>query len=694
MTSSRDEDANSGRGRSRPPNLPVEYGGRRMQHSREPAPAPDLQFQQLTGILRRRKRLIFVVAMFGTMLAVAAGLLIPPKYKVKAQLVVGQESVGDVKGQTAAIRPEDEAANIDTHVIALGSRDHLQRVVDSLSEDPEFRPHDMDWFRPWTWLADTGALSVDDLDRRLKVNRELRSRVIAVEFSSTNPKRAVAVANRVVQLYVESQDKQKRAYLNREMGQLSELVQQTRNEVERAQSAMQKYRAAHGLPRTEVGIPAARRTDRIDWQLVDLRNQLGLVKADLARRHGQQAHLRDLNGSGAVVELGQKTEHEGAQGAGDDARVRAIQQRLAIAQGAGLAAVEVEAPLRELARNVAASGQLYGSLLRHQQEIREQLDMVAPDIRIISAAVPPNRPSSPAPVLFIFPALIIASIAGSLLAVAAERLDRGLRSAREIEDALGIPCIGLVPKLHGMGKERPHHYLQSKPFAVYTEAIRSVVVATLRLGALGTRPKVILITSSVPKEGKTTLAVSFALYAAFLRPRVLLVDFDLRHPATLREFGEFDGKLKNGVFDLLNQDRPIEEVIQRIPGSSLDYLPVSSSPVDPLRLFAGEEVLCLMGQLRENYDCVVIDSPPLLAVTEARLLASMADKVLFAVQWGSTKREVAQNALSLLRNPGFVAKDCSATASAVVTQVNLQKHALYRYGDSGECLVKYKKYFS
>ncbi len=668
MASSKD----TKRGGSRRSVLPVEHGGRRVQDFREPATAPELQFQQLAGILRRRKRLIFMVAMSGTMLAVAAGLLIPPNYKVKAQLVAEQESAGDVRGQAADVRPDVEEATIDTHVTALTSRDHLQRVVDSLSADPEFRPRDMIWSRPWTWLADSGALSVEDLDRRLKVIRELRSRVIAVEFSSSNPKRAVAVANRVAQLYAESQLKQKRAGLGREMARLSKRVPEVKNEVERAELVMRVYRVAHGLPEPN-------QTDIIDQQLAALKGQLSLAESDLAeRRAPSRSQLQSPP---------RNTDH-----ADDGARVRSIQQRLAIVQGASQEAKEVEAPLREFARQAAASEELYNSLLRRQNEIREQQNMVVPDIRILSAAVPPHRPSSPAPILFIFPALIVASIAGSLLAVAAERLDRGLRSGREIEDALGIPCIGLVPKLHQMGKHRPHHYLRSEPFCAYTEAIRSVAVATLQLDVLSHGPKVILITSSVPKEGKTTLAVSFAACAALLRPRVLLVDFDFRNPATLRELGELGGKPTTGAFDLLSQDRPIAQVIQRIPDLVLDYLPVRRFPVDSLGLFAGEEVRRFMRQARENYDCVVIDGPPLLAVAEARLLASMADKVLFGVQWGSTRREVAQSALSLLRNPGFLDKDYSAFASAVVTQVNLKKHALYQYGDAGEFCVKYKKY--
>jgi succinoglycan biosynthesis transport protein ExoP len=126
-------------------------------------------------------------------------------------------------------------------------------------------------------------------------------------------------------------------------------------------------------------------------------------------------------------------------------------------------------------------------------------------------------------------------------------------------------------------------------------------------------------------------------------------------------------------------------VVQRVPGLQLDYLPACRRPVDPLPLFADERMPRLLRQLRESYDCVVIDSPPLLSVTEARLLAAMVDKVVFVVKWGSTRRDDAQNALNLLRNTGLPGHDRVALAGVVVTQADPKKHARYRYyGDIGD----------
>jgi polysaccharide biosynthesis transport protein len=575
---------------------PTEYDVRYTQRAGEPTMAPEIHFQQFVGILRRRARLILMVAACGTMLAGVAGLLIPTDYTAKAQIVVEPQQANLLVGRAAVAPPPDQSA-IDTQVTMLTSRDHLQRVLDSLSEgsaDP--------------MATEVGALSFDDLERRLKVKQERASRVIGVSFTSTNPEWAAAVANRVVQLYAEGQSAQRREYATGELARLDKRIAELKTEMERAGTAMPKP-------------------------------------------------IQKLSGT--------------VQATGSEGR-------------------EAEARLRDLARETATTGQLYDSLLRRQKEIRDQQETIAPDVRIVSLASPPRRPSSPNPILFILPALIVSSICGGFLAVILERLDRGLRSERDINDALGIPCIGLVPRLPRMRRTRPHKYLLTKPSAAYTEAIRSVAAA-LHLATPNDAPATVLISSSVPREGKTTLAVSLAVYVAFLQRRVLLVDLDFRNPSILRELGS---KAERGILDLHLHNRPLAEVVQHMPDLGLDYLPICRCPDDPLALFASGQMPRLLHQLREGYDCVIIDGPPLLGVAEARLLASMVDKVLFVVKWGSTRREVAQNALDLLRKPGRFDENRVKLPSALVAQVDLKKHARYRYGDVGESFVKYRKYFS
>ncbi len=626
----------------------AEHDAPGAQPAGKPQPAGELHFNQVIAILRRRSPLILTIAGIGTVLAIVVGLLIPPKYTAMAQLVI-EAPAGSAAERASGVSALDES--IDTHVTLLSSRDHLQRVIESLSQDPELRPAAPNtadpeptlgassgapqsavldrpmgstatettglnelkrrlsvWLGPLRRSGSTAVPSLEEFERNTRTIQERRSRVITVGFTSTSPEKAAAFANRIVQLYIDRLTEQKQAYASREMARLDERIAETKYEMERAKAAVQK----------------------------------------------------------------------------------AIQQRHGSEQNAGSEEREADGQLRELVRHAGTSAQLYDSLMRRRKEMQDRQETVAPGVGMQSLAGVPNRPSSHNPILFIFPAFIVFAIGGSWLAVILEQLDRGLRSEQETSDALGISCIGLVPLLPRKHAIRPHQHLLTEPFSAYAEAIRSAV-ASLGLAGSARTSKVVLISSSVPGEGKTTLARSLAAYVGVLGRRVILVDLYFRPSSPL---GEFDDTAERRIVDLPLQNRPPAELIRHIPEAGIDYLPMAGYHLDPLALFAREQMPRLVRQLCERYDCVIIDGPPVLGSVEARLLPSIVDKLLFVLKWGSTRREVAQNALSLLRDSGCLDTDRSDLAVAIVTQVDLKKHARYRYGDVGEFLVKHSKYYS
>jgi hypothetical protein len=147
------------------------------------------------------------------------------------------------------------------------------------------------------------------------------------------------------------------------------------------------------------------------------------------------------------------------------------------------------------------------------------------------------------------------------------------------------------------------------------------------------------------------------------------------------------------VGDLFLSDRPASEYIRHLPDYKLDCLPLRRGlGVDPVKLFATEQLPRLLEDSRTRYDCIVIDSAPLMAVTETRLLAPLADTVLLAIRWGSTHRGVARNAAAMLADPLSYRGRRPARVVAALTQVDLKRHARYRYGDSGEFLGReYRK---
>jgi succinoglycan biosynthesis transport protein ExoP len=733
-----------------------------------PVMRSEFQFQQLINILRRRAGMIATVAIIGTVLVCLAGLLIPPKFTAKSQIVFEPETAG--LGHGREIVQTDDQGAIQTQVTALTSRAHLQHVLDSIAQDPGVhapaQPNgdppgivDRLWLtlgtdlRHWTSQLITAGeqlgqigqeprtMSVERFERDLNVYQERGSHVIGIAVRSASPEDAARGANRIAELHYDNQYQQKRENTSRTLAWLDGRIAELKDDVERTEAAVQEYRIAHSLAE-------AKRTDPVDTKIADLNQKRTAAEADLAGRRARLDFVRELRrrdtggaylaqmldspalrnlvqqdsmlrqsladqtatlGSqhpktraiGAQLDEVQRKIRQEAARAGDaledeakiaDAKVRSLSDQLGTVQAAGSKAQSAEVRLHELERQATASRQLYDNLLQRREQLREQAEMIAPDVRVLSLATPPERPSSLNPILFILPAMIVSSIAGGLLAVVLERMDRGLRSERDVNETLGISCLGLVPLVRCRTGTRPHQQLHGRPFAAYTEAIRSLV-AQLSLSGDRPPPKVILVTSSVPREGKTTLSVSLAAHEALLGRRVILLDLDFRHPAVMQEIG---ADAKAGAFDLLSQDQDnfSSASIQKISKLGLDFLPVYSGPGDPLAPFVGGQLPSLVRRLRATYDCVIIDGPPLLAVTEARLMAAMADKVLFVVKWSSTRREIAQNALNLLRAIGVIGGNTPPDGiSAVVTQVDLNRHARYRYGDVGESFVTNRQYY-
>lgn len=577
---------------------------------------------------------------------------------------------------------------------------------------------------------------LDAFERNVNVYQERDSHVIAVTYSATSSGQAAMAANRIAQLFIGGEQERKRAEANRIEQWLNQRIPEVATGYEQDETAVQNYLTGHNLAEPNPNGVS-------DQRVAELNRELATAESDLAKRQAQLASIRDLRQRGSNVDaiVGQldspadtdllrrrdalvqaqaeatvtyganhpKAQQLAAQlqeirrALADEANravdrltseVRATSDRaLSIRQQlAGLqsAKSQAEPRVRELNYQAAATGQLYEGLLQSRARLHTQQETSLPELRILSLASPPDRPSSFSPFLFILPSLIAFAIGAGLVSVASERLDQGLRSDYDVTSALGIPCVGLVPRLRGVRKRRPHRRLLTEPFAAYAEAIRTVI-ASLQVADSRGIPKTILVTSSVPGEGKTTLAVSLAAYAAHIGRRVLLVDLDLRHPGVLREVG---GKAQGTILDVILQGSLPEDVVQRRRGFQFDYLPASRRAYDLFPLFADERMPQVLMRLRERYDLVIIDSPPLLAVTETRLLAAMVDKILFVVKWSSTRRDITQHALNLLRNTGLLGGDQVGTANAVVTQVNLKKHAEYRYGDIGESIATYAEYYT
>ena len=368
------------------------------------------------------------------------------------------------------------------------------------------------------------------------------------------------------------------------------------------------------------------------------------------------------------------------------ARERLLRESLAAAKAALAGRQRDEVQLNELQREAEANRTLYKAFLERFKKLSEQQGALQAGVQVISVAAAPTKPSFPRPQLIIAVGFTGSLVIATLLAFIAESLESGLRSARQVERALRVGNLGLVPRVTKLkGNLKLHQYLAQKPRSAYAEAVRAVQIG-LQYTNVDRPPQVVLVTSSLPSEGKTTLAISLAASAAAAGHKTVVVDLDLRHPSVRRETDQ--ASTAPGLVELIAGEASLDKVTHIDPTQpALHLITVRRNPANPLDLLASQKMASLITQLRSRYKYIVLDAPPLLGISDTRVAVYLADAVLFVVRWGKTKAEVAQNGIAALT-------ECRApVAGAVLTQVNLKRHAKRAYGDAVEYYGKYKQYY-
>lgn len=341
--------------------------------------------------------------------------------------------------------------------------------------------------------------------------------------------------------------------------------------------------------------------------------------------------------------------------------------------------------LRNLKGMARADAQLMNDLVGRRAEVRKRLEQVSPDLTVVSRASVPLRRSSPHPALFIAPGLLLILAGSCFLAISREQLDQGMRSATDVISAVDAPCLALVPQVGALSA--PERLVARRPFAAYAEAMRRIAMA-LDLGRETKRAEIVLVTACNAADGKTDLAIALSEYLGRAGRRVLLIDLDVRAPAVARLLDVDDAA---GVTQVALARLPASSAIQRPDSVCFDVLAMEPAPVDPITLAASRSVPAMLQQLRGSYDVVVIDGPTALDRAEAATFAALADTVLLALRWGNTRRVFARNASRHLRGSDQPGITGARRLAAVLMQVPVRRHALYRFGDGIELQARFDR---
>src|SRR5262249_157762 len=258
---------------------------------------------------------------------------------------------------------------------------------------------------------------------------------------------------------------------------------------------------------------------------------------------------------------------------------------------------------------------------------------------------------------------------------------------REVEEALGIPVLASVRKMNkselakdGMSVPVPF-YQMYYPLSPFSEAMRTLR-SSIQMSDVDQPPKVIHVTSARPGEGKTTIAVSFAISAAMAGRKVVLVDADLRPPTASRLFRLHQEK---GLVDLLVGTATIDDVLRFHEDCKLTLLPAGSRSLNPPDVLGSDRMKGLISRLRETFDYVVLDTPPVGPVVDPVIVANLSDKTIFVVQWASTPRELVETSIQQVSTHKRV-------AGVVFNSVNQDRAK--KYGGEYYHAKNYEKYYS
>lgn len=566
-------------------------------------------------------------------------------------------------------------------------------------------------------LAIIGALR-----RAIIAEQRGLSVVITISVKSESPRKAALIANQIADQYLVDQLEAKFEATRRATSWLNERVADLKSKVEVAEAAVEAFKEARQI---EDGQSAAVTTQ----QLGELNTQLVTAKAALAEaraRYSQVQSIINRKGLAAagdvldspliltlrtqVAELTRR-ETELGQTYGDrhpnmiavqaelqDARnavagevrkiVTGLQNDAGVAQArvstleGSLLQLESRATviskssvkLRQLEREADANRLIYENFLARFKETSEQEDLQEADARVISEAQPPRETSEPDKQLTMVIGGFLGGIVGLVLVFLLEGLNNTFRTAVELEARAGLPVLASLPRF-GRRRRRSQvlEYVRNKPNSALAEGIRMLRTSVL-LSNLDQPPKTIMLTSSLPAEGKSTTAMLLAYLSVQMGKSAIIVDCDIRRPTLHHTFGIDDGP---DIIAALDGSAMLEDVIYENEESGLHILPAIRSASQAADILSSRRFSEMIEELRARYDLVLLDTPPILLVSDAAVVGKYADAAVYVVCWDKTPREAAVQGMRQLVEMGI---HLSGTVLSLVDRKEEARYAHYSYG--------------
>lgn len=638
----------------------------------------------------------------------------------EAQILSSRELIEDVARQLRLDLNPEFNPNLRKTTI---TSDMVKEAFDSLSSFTQiFRPEpDYTLTIPINTEERTWALVVSNVLRKLDASTDGKSYIIYVNFRGESPQLSAAIVNAIMMTFISNQSKYSTLKLLKSNAWIQQRVTTLKSEVEDADRAVQDYRAKHDLLETRMGTVSNQQLNELNTQLILARSDR--AQADARYREAQAVSISGSTGDATAevllspliqrlrereAETAQRLsevttrlgpQHPSHQAAKNElqsitmqinieikkilqslqnqvqiasTRERNLSQQLTILRSQEMKVAGAEIELNQLSKEADTKRNIYQEFMTTAQHTAEPSRFGQTLANIVSQAVPPLRPHGMTGSLYSIMGTLIGFLgaAGYILAIAERQ--RGFQTAGEIEQSLSIQVIGMVRKMRSFMRRDgiSADEVKRNPTALMAETMRGILLALSNRYTDRPNMQVVLVTSALPKEGKTSFVESLGTVAAMDGRRVLIIDSDIRHPRLHRTFCR--GGLPK-LSDVLRGTEPLSSAVCHDNKFQLDCLLASDDVHTPGSLIMSGYWQELLTNARQSYDLIIMDSPPVMKVADAILLADYADAVVMIVQQNTTRQNTVREALRrILTTRAFL-------AGIVMTKVTSSKVENHRY---------------
>lgn len=659
-------------------------------------------------LIKERQWQIFKLVLAVTLLTALAVFQMTPIYRSTALLLIenAKSKVLTIHDLYEGQRDSMEAFNSQVQI--LKSRPVAEKVVRNLKlfEHPEMVPlNKPGWFdAELTGTREQIAAvlqeaAIQKFEYSLTIEPIIKSQIVKVSFDSTDKELAAKVANAVVDAYIENELEARAQMTHKANMWLMQRMDGLRKKLEESEQALQHFREQENIIDNKgvVLSGTGKQFEEVSTNLVAARRRLSEAQSAYNQVKGhkgqsvgvlesipavlkdptvQQMKNAETEATRKVIEykgrygydhpklITAKTDQKSMREAlarAVEAAINGIYREYEIAKANADAAAAAQAQIKSdiqvisrkefelgvLRREVESNKQLYDTFVGRAKETEVSTNLQSTTGRLVDPAVVMSAPLKPKKLKVIVIAAILALLAGIALVILLDYLDSGMRTVADVERRLGVDVLGTIQILEKVGSDslNPARAFLENPNSPFSESVRTIRTAVL-LSAIDEPHRVVAITSTLPGEGKTTVAINLA-FALGQMKKVLIVDGDIRRPSVGSAIGEGIDE-GAGLIDLLAGDAPVNECIRKTSNPNVFVLPSGKSFNSPLELISSQKFCDTVNLMKEMFDVVLIDCPPLKPVSDALVISQYTNAVVYVIEADATPFQLAREAIKRL----------------------------------------------